>query len=186
MEMLDIVDEKGIPTGEVVERTIAHQNGVRHRTSHVWLMRKKGDQNEILLQKRSKNKDSNPGCYDISSAGHIRAGDDYIFSALRELKEELGITARAEELIFCGQRNFEAQDYFYGKLFHDVQVSNVYLFWYDKEEDFLLQTSEVESVVWMKFDECREKVKNHSIPNCIYLEELDMIQAVIKAREMEN
>ena len=41
MELLDIVDENGIPTGEVVEREKAHREGVRHRTSHVWIARKR-------------------------------------------------------------------------------------------------------------------------------------------------
>ena len=38
-EFLDIVDEYGVPTGEVVERSVAHAEGVMHRTSHVWLLR---------------------------------------------------------------------------------------------------------------------------------------------------
>lgn len=41
MEYLDIVDEMGNPTGEIVEREYAHRHGIRHRTSHVWLLRKK-------------------------------------------------------------------------------------------------------------------------------------------------
>ena len=70
-ELLDIVDELGNPTGKVVEREIAHQKGIRHRTSHVWLVRKRNNKVQVLLQKRSHNKDSFPDCYDISSAGHI-------------------------------------------------------------------------------------------------------------------
>ena len=35
MEILDVVDETGTPTGETVERAEAHREGVRHRTSHV-------------------------------------------------------------------------------------------------------------------------------------------------------
>ncbi len=68
-EYLDIVNEKGEPTGETIERNTAHTLGIRHRTSHVWLLRKKEGMIQILLQKRSDNKDSHPGCYDISSAG---------------------------------------------------------------------------------------------------------------------
>lgn len=60
MEILDVVDENGNPTGETVERTVAHKTGVRHRTSHVWVVRKNNGSMEILLQKRSKNKDSHP------------------------------------------------------------------------------------------------------------------------------
>ena len=37
-EIIDIVDENGIPTGETVAREVAHEQGIRHRTSHVWLM----------------------------------------------------------------------------------------------------------------------------------------------------
>ena len=84
MELLDVVDENGIPTGETVERSIAHAKGIRHRTSHVWLLRRRSEGVEVLLQKRSDNKDSFPGCYDTSSAGHIPAGVDFEDSALRE------------------------------------------------------------------------------------------------------
>ena len=77
MELLDVVDENGIPTGETVERSIAHAKGIRHRTSHVWLLRRRSEGVEVLLQKRSDNKDSFPGCYDTSSAGHIPAGVDF-------------------------------------------------------------------------------------------------------------
>ena len=177
MELLDIVDEHGNITGMVVEREEAHRRGILHRTSHVWIVREKNGQLQILLQKRSEEKDSHPGCYDISSAGHIPAGEDFISSALRELKEELGYDAKPEQLIYCGQRQFEFQQTFHGKLFHDNQVSNVYLMWLDQEpEQFTLQKEEISEVRWMELKECKKKVKSNQIPNCIYLEELEMIQ----------
>lgn len=40
-EFLDIVNENGLPTGQIVERSIAHLKGIWHRTSHVWLVRRK-------------------------------------------------------------------------------------------------------------------------------------------------
>ncbi len=180
MEYLDIVSETGEPTGEQIERTIAHEKGLLHRTSHVWLFRKKNDEIQVLLQKRCKDKDSYPGCYDISSAGHIPAGIDFVPSAIRELKEELGIDVLPEELIFCGQRRFQFKEQFYGKLFFDNQVSNVYLLWKDMEaEDFQLQESEVEEVQWMNFEECMDKVEKNLIPHCIYLEELQLLKTKI-------
>ena len=57
MELLDIVDEKGNPTGETVPREVAHREGIRHRTAHVWIFRRRGGVVQILLQKRSDNKD---------------------------------------------------------------------------------------------------------------------------------
>ena len=85
-EFLDIVNENGMPTGRIVERSVAHMEGIWHRTSHVWLVRRKKETVQVLLQKRTAVK-SFPGCYDISSAGHIPAGEGFLPSALRELKD---------------------------------------------------------------------------------------------------
>lgn len=178
MEMLDIVDEKGNPTGVVKERSKIHEDGDRHRTSHVWIVRDNSKGGiDILLQKRSENKDSFPGCLDISSAGHIQAGTGFLESALRELKEELGIEASKEDLIECGVRTIVNESIFHGKVFKDNQVTKVYKIKInDLDISFLkLQEEEVESVIWIDYEECIEAVKNNSIKHCIYLEELEMI-----------
>ena len=175
-EYLDVVDEHGNPTGEIVERGIAHRDGIPHRTSHVWLLREHDGHVQVLLQKRAQDKDSYPGCYDISSAGHIPAGVDYIPSALRELQEELGITARAEELIHCGDRVILWDDVFQGREFHDRQYSRVFVLWRDLEEsDFAIQAEELESVRWMDFEACITGVEQNLFPNCIVMEELMMV-----------
>lgn len=176
MELLDIVDENGIPTGETVERETAHRNGIRHRTSHVWLLRDRNGKIQVLLQKRSLNKDSYPGCYDISSAGHIPAGEEFSGSAIRELKEELGVCVTEKELIYCGRRRFECRGRFHGREFFDNQVSNVYALWKDLEEpEFTLQKSEVDSVRWLDWQDCLDLVENGKAPNCIWLKELEMV-----------
>lgn len=187
MEMLDVVDEYGNPTGQVVERNQAHLEGIMHRTSHVWFLRKRNDIVQILLQKRSMNKDSHPGCYDISSAGHIPAGFDYKESAVREIKEELGIIVDTEELICCGDRTVVWDDYFYGKPFHDRQFSKVFFIWKDlDEEDFILQKEEVDSVHWIDFEECITAVKENKINHCIFAGELDMVRAAIEKDDQMN
>lgn len=177
-EFLDIVDETGQPTGEIVDRETAHAKGVLHRTSHVWLARKKNGKIQILLQKRAKHKSSFPGCYDISSAGHIPAGDRYEISALRELKEELGVKAEEKDLIYCGDRKVIWDDVFFGKPFHDRQISRVFLLWLDREEsEFTIQEEEVDSVLWMDFEQCYAGVQNGLFQNCIVLEELQMLMS---------
>ena len=184
MEMLDIVDENGVPTGETVEREAAHRNGIRHRTSHVWILRKRNGKTQVLLQKRSLNKDSHPGCYDTSSAGHIPSGEDFLESSLRELQEELGITAAAEELLYCGCRRSEYRGEFHGRRFWDHQVSNVYILWRDVEESQLtLQKSEVDSVVWMDWDKCLDMVKHQSAPHCIRIDELERVFSAVSLLE---
>ena len=179
-EFLDIVDENGQPTGEIIDRETAHAKGILHRTSHVWLARRKKGKVQILLQKRAKHKSSFPGCYDISSAGHIPAGNSYEISALRELEEELGVKAEEKDLIYCGDRKVIWDDVFFGKPFHDRQISRVFLLWMDREEsEFTLQESEVDSVLWMDFDQCYDGVQKNLFENCIVLEELEIIRKVL-------
>lgn len=180
MELLDVVDENGLPTGAVVPREKAHAEGIRHRTSHVWLVRMRAGKLEILLQKRCRTKDSWPGCYDISSAGHIPAGVDFIPSALRELREELGVEAGPEELIFCGDRQICSDSVFYGCPFRDRQYSRVFALWRDQAEgEFRIQKEEIDSVRWMELEACLKAVRQNAIAHCIYPEELEMVKAAL-------
>lgn len=178
MEYFDVVDENGIPTGQIEERTMAHRSGVRHRTSHVWIVRKREDKVQILLQKRCKNKDSFPECYDISSAGHIPAGVDFIPSALRELEEELGLVVGEKELIDCGLHHISINLCFHGEQFVDNQVCKVFLLWKDVEiSDLKLQYEEIESMMWMDFEECKRTVVRNGMPHCIDIKELEILEA---------
>ncbi|KAL0327689.1 UNVERIFIED_CONTAM: Nudix hydrolase 3, partial [Sesamum angustifolium] len=56
-----------------------HRDGDYHRAVHVWIVVESTQ--EVLLQRRSDCKDSWPGVWDISSAGHISAGDSSLVSA---------------------------------------------------------------------------------------------------------
>lgn len=180
-EVFDVVDANGVPTGETVGREEAHAKGIRHRTAHVWLWRKKDGRAEILLQKRAENRDY-PGCYDISAAGHLHAGESALACALRELEEELGVIADADDLCFCGRRTFcfrgKGKD---GRPFIDNQVSDVYLFRSERDAaDFLLDPSETERVIWVEFEDCRQKVSDNAFLHCIYPEELEILEKFLQ------
>jgi len=86
-ELLDVVDENDSIV-EVKTRGEIHARGLMHRAVHVLVFNNRGD---LFLQKRSMNKDENPGLWDSSAAGHVDSGEDYLQCALRELTEELGI-----------------------------------------------------------------------------------------------
>lgn len=149
MEYLDIVDEAGQPTGSITSRSEAHQQGILHRTAHVWVVRKTNGMTEVLLQKRSEEKESFPGMYDTSSAGHIPAGEEPIPSALRELSEELGITATADQLHYAGSFRIQYEKVFHGNVFRDNEVTRVYVYQEPVDIDSLvLQESEVSEVRW--------------------------------------
>ncbi len=176
MELLDIVDESGEPTGTVADRSVVHASGLLHRTSHVWLLRCRNGRAEVLLQHRSAAKESCPSCYDISSAGHIPAGCGFVESALRELHEELGIEASADELIYCGRRRFRYERVERGRPYIDNQISNIYALWRDVEpEQMHIQLSELDGVMWLPFDECVAAVRSNSIGHCIVPEELEIL-----------
>ena len=183
-EYLDVIVDNGNLTGEMVAREVAHRDGIRHRTSHLWLLRKKDGALQVLLQKRSADKPSFPNCYDISSAGHIPAGGEFASSALRELKEELGITAEEKDLIVCGDRNVVWDCVFQGKPFHDRQISRVFIMRCDLEEDqFHIDPVDVDSVRWMDFEKCIHGVEQNTFLNCISLEELQMVRKKLSEKE---
>ncbi len=168
MEIFDIVDEFGTPTGETVERTTAHAEGIRHRTAHIWVIRENNGRTEVLLQKRSDNKDSFPGRYDTSSSGHIHAGDEPLISAVRELSEEIGIDATPDELEFAGKFDIRYSKEFYGKLFCDNEVSYVYI--YKKPVDITaltLQTEEVSEVRWFDLQDAHDRCLRHDPELCV-------------------
>lgn len=150
MEYFDIVDAQGIPTGETVERTEAHRLGIRHRTAHVWVVRLGAQgQKQVLLQQRSHRKDSFPDQWDTSSAGHIPAGSEPEESALRELQEELGITAVPDDLIPVGHFDIRYEKEFHGRLFRDNEYSHVYMYTGPVDAETLtLQAEEVQAVDW--------------------------------------
>lgn len=168
MEMFDVVDEKGMPTGKTVERSVAHAKGIRHRTAHIWIVEKKPQGYNVLLQKRSLNKDSFPGKYDTSSAGHVKAGDEPRDSALRELHEELGIVASPVDLHFVAPFKIQFEEVFHGRLFKDNEIAFVYV--YEKPviiENLVLQKEEVAGVKWFDLDELLAALNHHDPRFCV-------------------
>jgi len=174
-EYLDIRDWDGNLTGQKKERTLVHQDGDIHGTSHIWIIRKSRENKhsaDVLLQKRSRNKDTFPGCYDISSAGHILSGEDFLDTALRELWEELGIKARPEELHFLFLHRQEVDMNAYGKPYYDREISAVYAYVRDISlEELHLQKEEVDFVCWMDFEEYQRHLNEKDPQFCIHLDE---------------
>ena len=187
MEYLDIVDENGMPTGEIVPREIAHREGIRHRTAHVWVVRKTDVGYDILLQKRSMEKESFPGLYDISSAGHIPAGEEPLPSALRELSEDLGIVAEPEELIHVGTFRIQYEKEFHGQLFRDNEVTQVFVYTKPVEiERLTLQASEVDEVRWFDLEEIWVEIHRSRKRICVPTAGLNVLRQYLHRLEQEE
>lgn len=182
MEIFDVVDEHGIPNGETVERSRAHREGIRHRTAHVWVVREMGGRWQVLLQKRSENKDSFPGRLDTSSAGHIPAGSEPVESALRELKEELGVEAAPEELTWIGQFKIQYELPFHGAMFRDNEVSNVYVLRRAQPaSEFVIQKEELEAVEWRDADVVAADLARHDPAYCVPHGGWALLEAYLKS-----
>lgn len=85
-----VVNDKDEVIGTMA-REVAHKNGAPHRIAVVYVANPAG---EILVQVRMT------GRLDHSSAGHVDPGEEYLATAQRELKEELGMDS--VELIRVG------------------------------------------------------------------------------------
>ena len=178
MEIFDVCDALGRPTGETVSREAAHAGGIRHRTAHIWVVRHTQAGWEALLQRRSPEKDSFPNQLDTSSAGHVTAGDEPETAALRELGEELGIRATADEITFVGTFSISADACFHEKPFHDREVSFVYV--YQKPVDtarLTLQREEVSEVCWQPIDAILSAVHAGDPDYCLEPGGLEMVRA---------
>lgn len=88
-ERFPVVDAEDHLVGEA-PRGEVHGNNLRHRAVHLFIFNRAG---ELFLQKRSRWKDRHPLLWDSSAAGHVEAGEEYDETALRELAEELGVSA---------------------------------------------------------------------------------------------
>jgi isopentenyldiphosphate isomerase len=88
-ELFDIVDDRDRVIGQA-PRSACHGNpALVHRVAHVLVVNGRG---ELLLQKRSANKDIQPGKWDTSVGGHLDPGEDYLTAARREMAEEIGVS----------------------------------------------------------------------------------------------
>ena len=184
MEYFDICDENGAPTGEIVERGQAHRLGIRHRTAHVWIARRREGRWQVLLQKRSDEKDSFPGQYDTSSAGHIPAGDEPLASAIRELSEELGIHAAPEQLIPIGSFDIHYDKQFHGHRFLDDEYCRVFAYLEPVDiAELTLQAEEVSRVDWFDLETLWQELPRRRDIYCVPTEGLRVIRNWLNDRE---
>ncbi len=97
-EWFDLVDEQGNPTGEKALRSECHGNPeLIHQAVHVFVINQAGN---LFLQKRSMQKDIQPGKWDTSVGGHVDAGEMPAAAVCRELREELGIPEGHPEFLY--------------------------------------------------------------------------------------
>ena len=155
-ELIEIFDENNYPLNQQMMKIKAHQNGLWHRAVHIWVYNSNGD---ILLQLRSKIKDLYPKMWEISATGHVSVGEEPIISALREIKEEIGLSINENDLNFFQIRK---QKSIYKKIINN-EFYYVFFYKYDGDISKLkLQKEEVEEIRFIPLDDIEIELKNNS------------------------
>lgn len=90
-ELFIVVDKNDQIVGYKTRKECHSNKNFIHRSVAIVVF---NDRGEILLQKRSALKKKWQGMYTISATGHVGKGESYKQAALRELKEEIGITSK--------------------------------------------------------------------------------------------
>lgn len=151
MEIVDKLDNKRQMLNKTAERS-EKTNGEYRQSVHTWIMNSKG---EFLIQKRSPNKKFFPNMWSQTGGG-VDEGETTLQAALRECKEELGITIDLSniELILSFKRKFDFVDLWLVK--QDIDIS-----------DIVLQEEEVSDVKWASIYEIRELMKTNRLAKSI-------------------
>ena len=120
------------PTGLTIERGKRVPPGMMIPIVVVYVYNNQG---QYLIQKVAPTK----GNYYSTTAGHVQSGErDFALAMLREMKEEIGLSATKSELQLVKIRRFN-----YKFVFLYILKSNVPV------EMLRLQKEEVDSVMWM-------------------------------------
>jgi isopentenyldiphosphate isomerase len=165
-ELLDILDESGLPTGQVVPKSEAHRLGLWHRCFHCWICGSDPGGSYLLLQRRAATKDTWPGYLDVTAAGHLAAGEKTL-DGLREVEEELGLGIKPERLVPLGTGRVEQE--IPGGC--DRELHEVFLvFDVTPPGDLRLQKVEVEAVFRLDLDDVEALYENGSAPAREYAE----------------
>lgn len=151
MEIWDIFDKNGQPTGKTVRRgNLRLRSGEYHMVVHIWI---NGPDGRWLIQKRSATKMPMANEW-AATGGSVISGEKSLEAAKRELKEELSIDPAPEEFRFIG-RIFRRHSF--------VDVWQVEFG--GRIEDLKLQKEEVAEVKWATTDEVRQMIASKQFHN---------------------
>lgn len=95
-EWVDLVDRQNQVVGRALRSEVRSRN-LLHRGIAVLVRNSRG---QVYVHQRTATKDLFPSLYDMFVGGVVGAGEDYLTAALREAREELGVTSDALEFLF--------------------------------------------------------------------------------------
>lgn len=163
-EWFDIVKENGNKIG-IAPRSICHsgQPGYLHPVIHLHVLDFK---DHIVLQKRSINKQIQPGKWDTAVGGHISAGETIEQALLREAQEEIGLSEF--------KANFIKKYVWKTKIEEEL----VFMFYAKSNCKLIPQKEEVDEIKSWRIKNIKNKLdKGIFTPNFVF--EFDTLQKVL-------
>ena len=99
-EILDIFNDKLEIIGQDTRKNV-HRKGLLHQVVHCWAIEDSKDGRFVYMQQRAEFKDF-PLLFDITVGGHIDSGENIENAMIREIKEEIGLDLKIEDLKYEG------------------------------------------------------------------------------------
>lgn len=116
-EMLTAYDDNMKEIG-VFPRPVVHYNCMWHRVAQCWVIGGSEEGLRVYLQRRSFEKKSHPGRYDIAAGGHVSAGEEPRTAMVREIAEETGLHITEDKLVHIGEyREVSGKDHEIASIF---------------------------------------------------------------------
>jgi isopentenyldiphosphate isomerase len=145
VELLAVVNERGEIIKNLPRSEIHGNPSLMHRVVHVLVFNSKG---ELLLQKRSMNKDVAAGKWDTSVGGHVNSGETPDGAVKREMEEELGITTCRLVFLYTyiHTNAYETELVYTYKCTHDGEIN--------------FQKDEIDEVRLWSMDQIRQNIGN--------------------------
>jgi isopentenyldiphosphate isomerase len=151
MEIFDILDCRGLKTGEAISRDEAHRIGAWHGAFHCLVISERGGRGYALFQKRSLAKTIAPGMFDVSVGGHYTAGEDAKAAGPREIREELGLEVSFSELLAVGRRVFA---YCFAPAIKEYEFQDIFLLPRAvRPGELTLQADELDGVIELELEQ---------------------------------
>ena len=138
MEKRDLYDINRNLTGETIYKGEDIPEG---RYINVVLVYIQNSEGKFLIQKRSKRKN---GLF-ATTGGHPKSGESSVEGILTEVKEEIGLNLKPEDLTLYFSGRSETERVFWDDYYAKIDVSDI--------QSLKLQEDEVESVHWFSIEE---------------------------------
>lgn len=179
-EELNYLDENGNKLG-IVEREEGIDKSLLLEAVQIWIINPKT--NQVLMQRRSYEKENDPGMIDVSASGHVHLNETPMQAMIREGQEEVGedafntIIGRIKKLM-----DFKLDFTKAGR--KGKYLTHEYMAYSEQPlERYIKQDEEVEELFFIDYEEVknliRNRDKNMRIP---YNEDIENLLQMIDAQ----